>query len=189
MVNYSAEHIVFLYQKCGSMQYAGEPVSQIEHAWQCARHAARAGASKALQLSAWLHDVGHLIVGLEGSPTVDGVNDEHETIGAQVLSTIWGEQVAQPVRLHVMAKRFLVTTKPEYRKKLSDDSIRSLALQGGLMNPLEIDAFQKNPYSKEAILIRVWDDQSKAADRPNQLDLNQQLVALRELMQAINLNE
>ena len=178
-----------LYTKLGLKQYAGEPVNQIEHAWQCGRLAANAGAPLALQLAAWLHDVGHLLVDLPGSPTAEGINDGHEHAGADVLQAIWGSSVAEPVRLHVMAKRYLVTTKPEYRAKLSEDSVRSLALQGGQMNEYEVRAFRAYPYSEHATAIRVWDDLAKSAHPNEPKSFEEQLYQLERLLKAVPLHQ
>jgi phosphonate degradation associated HDIG domain protein len=182
----NSEAVVELYASLGSKQYVGEAVNQIEHAWQCGRLAANAGASPSLQLAAWLHDIGHLIADLPGSPSADGIDDGHEYLGAAALAKIWGDEVAEPVRLHVLAKRFLVTTKPAYRSKLSEDSVRSLALQGGPMNDEELIAFRKNPYGEQAVSIRVWDDLAKSVEPRVPLSLTDKLDQLRFLMTAVS---
>lgn len=155
------DDILQLYTRHGGLAYAGEDVSQWAHGWQCARLAQRAGASPALQLAAWLHDIGHLLTGLPGSPTVDGIDDQHERLGAHALAPLFGPDVAQPVALHVQAKRFLVTTQPDYRLALSPDSVRSLALQGGPMRAHEAAAFSALPHARDALRLRVWDDLGK----------------------------
>jgi predicted HD phosphohydrolase len=177
--------ILSLYASLGEKQYAGEPVNQIEHAWQCGQHAANARAGEALQLAAWLHDVGHLIANVPGSPTVHGIDDRHEHVGADALEKIWGAAVAEPVRLHVLAKRFLVTTRRDYREKLSDDSKRSLELQGGLMSDDEVKAFEASPYSEQAVWIRVWDDLGKTATPKDPQTPDRQLALLGALMQSV----
>jgi predicted HD phosphohydrolase len=63
--------------------------------------------------------------------------------------------VAEPVRLHVQAKRYLVKRNPHYLDRLSDDSRRSLALQGGAMSDAECAAFECSPHHKPALLLRV----------------------------------
>lgn len=150
-----------LYARRGGLAYAGENVSQWVHGWQCARLARQAGASPALQLAAWLHDIGHLLTDLTGSPTVDGIDDQHERLGARTLAPLFGPDVAEPVALHVQAKRFLVTTQPGYRQTLSPDSLRSLALQGGPMQAHEATAFSALPHARDALRLRVWDDLGK----------------------------
>ena len=154
--------IVGLYASKGHLAYDGEGVSQLQHGWQCARLARHAGAAPALQLAAWLHDLGHLMTALTGSPTLQGIDDQHENRAAAVLLPLFGPRVAEPVALHVQAKRCLVATKPEYLRLLSPDSVRSLALQGGPMPIDEARAFLQRPHAPAAMRLRMWDDVAKS---------------------------
>lgn len=174
--------ILELFRSKGDLAYDGEGISQIAHGWQCGQLALQAGASPALQLASWLHDIGHLLSNLEGTPTARGLDDRHEHSGADFLQTLWGPAVAEPVRLHVAAKRYLVATYPQYRAHLSEDSQRSLLLQGGAMALEECVRFQANPYALDAQQLRSWDDQGKrqhwfARDRAQALDELQSLMA------------
>jgi len=153
--------IFALYEQGGDLVYSGESVTQLMHAWQCGRLAEKSGASAALQLASWLHDVGHLWVNLEGTPTLRGHDDEHESIGAQILLPLFGPAVSEPVRLHVQAKRYLISTRETYARKLSPDSVRSLQLQGGTMEPQACAAFEAEPFFADAVKLRVWDDLGK----------------------------
>ncbi len=155
--------LLAVYQAQGHRMYDGEPVTQLEHACQCGYLAEKSGAHSALQLASWLHDVGHLWVNAEGSPTLRGENDAHEEVAARLLMPLFGSAVSEPVRLHVAAKRYMVTTRPTYAKKLSSDSVRSLALQGGLMSEEECAQFELEPYASDALKLRVWDDLAKNA--------------------------
>jgi predicted HD phosphohydrolase len=111
-----------------------------------------------------LHDLGHLLTDLDGTPTLSGVDDGHENGAARLLDALWGPAVAEPVRLHVDAKRYLVATYPHYRVRLSADSLRSLELQGGPMAFDERLKFQASPYALDAQQLRAWDDSGKRAD-------------------------
>ena len=155
------EYFLKLFEERGHLAYSGEGVSQMAHAWQCGQLARNAGAPNALCLAAWLHDVGHLISELPGSPTLDGLDDVHETLGANSVASLWGVEVSEPIRLHVLAKRYLVTTVPGYRQKLSADSQRSLLLQGGPMGSAECAQFEASPYALDAQRLRAWDDAAK----------------------------
>jgi len=55
------EDIERLYAAKGDRMYTGEPVTQLQHALQSADLAERSGASEALVLAAFLHDIGHFI--------------------------------------------------------------------------------------------------------------------------------
>jgi predicted HD phosphohydrolase len=157
------EYFIELYSRQGHVAYAGEPVVHLAHAWQCGQLALYAEASPHLQLACWLHDLGHLL-GPEGlTPTLEGHNDQHELVGADLIESLWGPLVAEPVRLHVQAKRYLVKRNPHYLDRLSEDSRRSLALQGGAMTDAECAAFECSPHHKPALLLRVWDEQAKQA--------------------------
>jgi len=155
--------ILALWQQRGHSAYEGEGVTQLQHGWQCGRLAQRAGAAPALQLAAWLHDLGHLMTGLHGSPTLQGIDDTHETLAARALNRVFGPAVAEPLALHVLAKRYLVTVQPAYRDSLSPDSVRSLALQGGPMAVDDCVAFRTRPHAGDALRLRVWDDLAKDA--------------------------
>jgi len=156
--------VIDLYELKGQLQYHGEAVTQIEHAWQCGQLAKSHGVSPELQLAAWLHDIGHLLSKLDGSPTLFGKDDRHEIIGSKYLSSIFPDAVSKPIELHVDAKRFLVSTEPVYRDQLSLDSIRSLELQGGIMTMDECHHFLSKPYAAESIQLRRWDDLGKESD-------------------------
>src|SRR5262245_12089222 len=106
-----------------SSMYLGEPVSQREHALQAAKFAVMEAATDALVVAALLHDVGYL----DGSTRAS-----HEEEGSGWLGRYFGPDVTEPVRLHVLAKRYLCTVDPAYRRILSRASIHSLERQGGL---------------------------------------------------------
>jgi predicted HD phosphohydrolase len=69
--------------------------------------------------------------------------------------------VIEPIRLHVDAKRALCALEPEYHEALSVDSKRSLALQGGIFDAAETEAFMAKPYAGDAVRVRRWDDAAK----------------------------
>jgi hypothetical protein len=106
------------------------------------------------------------------------------TTGRGSIALAFGPAVAEPVALHVQAKRCLVGMQRGYRDSLSADSIRSLALQGGPMAPMEVDAFLLLPRAKDALRLRAWDDRAKDnALRPATAD--QAIEGLRLLMQEV----
>ena len=71
--------------------------------------------------------------------------------------------VTECVRLHVAAKRYLCATDPDYAARLSAASAHSLQLQGGAMNAAEVLAFESNPFFREAVRVRRWDEAGKVA--------------------------
>lgn len=178
------EDILALFEHKGDIAYDGEGISQLAHAWQCGQLAMRAGASPALQLASYLHDLGHLLSGLDGTPTLAGLDDRHEAIASACLRPLWGDAVAEPVRLHVDAKRFRVARQPQYGASLSEDSRRSLALQGGPLSAQECLAFESNPFAADAQRLRTWDDQGKRMDW-SAASRSAALHALRACMQQV----
>lgn len=159
----SVDRIMDLFEKRGAEAYLGEPVSQQEHALQAAWLAVQEGSSDALVAAALLHDIGHLLGG-EDDPAERGIDGFHEDAGCRWLSRDFGPEVTEPIRLHVAAKRYLCSTEPGYRDSLSAASIRSLGLQGGPFSDGEVRAFEQNPFYRDAVRLRKWDDQAKVPD-------------------------
>ena len=155
------EEIVVLYQSKGGRAYEGEGVTQLEHALQAARLAQAEGASPELVCAALLHDIGHLLNDKGETPTLRGVDDLHQYVALPVLRQHFPESVLGPIRLHVDAKRYLCATRPEYYGGLSEDSKRSLKLQGGVFSPAEAERFIGQPYAQDAVRVRLWDDAAK----------------------------
>lgn len=153
--------IVNLFESRGDSEYGGEAVTQLEHALQAALLAEQEHASAALIAAALLHDVGHLLHDLPDDAPDQGTDDHHENAGGRFLRQLFPETVTEPVRLHVSAKRYLCTVDEAYREQLSHPSIVSLELQGGLMSPDDVAAFEANPFAQEAIRLRRWDDAAK----------------------------
>jgi phosphonate degradation associated HDIG domain protein len=156
------DEIVTLFERRGAEAYFGEPVSQAEHALQAAHLAEEAGASDALVVAALLHDVGHLLHGRDEGIADRGVDGRHEAVGEAWLSQQFGREVAEPVALHVAAKRYLCAVDPAYQAQLSPASVQSLALQGGPFTTEEVAEFERHPHFREAVALRRWDDRAKA---------------------------
>jgi phosphonate degradation associated HDIG domain protein len=155
------EKIVGLYQAKGGRAYEGEGVTQLEHALQSAHAAERAGAPPELVCAALLHDIGHLLNDRGETPTLRGVDDQHQYVALPFLRKIFPEAVFGPIGLHVDAKRYLCATRPGYREALSEDSKRSLELQGGVFSPQDAERFIRQPFAAEAVSVRLWDDAAK----------------------------
>jgi len=147
----------------GSLGYAGEPVTQLEHALQGGLLAEQSGASDALITATFLHDLGHML-NLQGdTPTARGIDDMHQYFVIPFLRGIFGDDVLEPIRLHVDAKRALCALEQDYFVGLSEDSRRSLALQGGIYSASEADRFLGQPFAADAMRLRRWDDRAKLA--------------------------
>lgn len=139
-----------------------EDVTQYEHAVQTAYWAQAQNASDELTVSALLHDIGHLLVD-EHSATVDFLDEDmyHEALAASYLEGLFPKSILDPIRLHVPSKRYICTKQRAYHDTLSEASKRSFQVQGGFMSDQEVEAFEKEPYYKEAVKLRKWDDLGK----------------------------
>jgi phosphonate degradation associated HDIG domain protein len=157
------EDIVGLFAAKGARIYTGEPVTQLEHALQTATLAQNAGADAALITAALLHDLGHMLNDQGGTPTERGIDDVHQYAALPFLRPLFGDDVLEPIRLHVDAKRYLCAKRPGYYAALSADSKRSLALQGGIYSPAGADAFVARAGATRAVELRLWDDAAKTA--------------------------
>lgn len=164
--------LLFEYILAHGSEHYEEDVTQYQHATQSALLAQNAGAIPELITSALLHDIGHMLADdpLEANnPTI--INDFHEELAANYLSPFFPDSVTEPIRLHVPAKRYICTVDPIYYDLLSVASQKSFHLQGGYMSEDEIKAFENNPYYKEAVMVRRWDDLAKDVTLPA-IDIN-----------------
>ena len=159
----SIDDIETLFERRGHEQYAGEPVTQLEHALQTAALAEAAGADDELVTAYLLHDLGHLLQDLGETPTLRGVDDVHQYAALPFLRGLFGERVLGGIQLHVDAKRYLCATRPTYHDSLSEDSRRSLTLQGGVFGADEAAAFMQRAGAADAVQLRLWDDLAKTA--------------------------
>jgi phosphonate degradation associated HDIG domain protein len=156
----------------GDEKYADEGVTQLQHALQCAKLARLEAANVQLVVAALLHDIGH-ILGESDLPSncKQNLDDHHEERGYAFLLQHFGDAVADPVRLHVAAKRYLCTIDSQYAQRLSPTSHKSFLDQGGLMSPEEVEDFRSEPHFEAAVRLRKWDDTAKdPADRGAGLD-------------------
>ena len=155
-----------LFAARGGEQYSGEPVTQLEHALQCAALAEGEGADDELVTAALLHDLGHLLHDLGETPTMQGIDDIHQYRALPFLRGTFGSKVLDPIRLHVDAKRYLCAMRDGYFAALSEDSKRSLGLQGGIFNEGQAEAFISQPGAANAVRLRLWDDAAKFPGMP-----------------------
>jgi gamma-butyrobetaine dioxygenase len=153
--------IARLFATVGTSDYLGEPVSQAAHMLQAAALAEAAGVGPPLIAAALLHDVGHFTGLVTGQDLMRGTDNRHSDAGAEWLGQWFGEEVTEPVRLHVAAKRYLCAVEPGYSDTLSPASVHTLRVQGGPMSPSEAAAFEALPAAGAALRLRRWDDAAK----------------------------
>jgi phosphonate degradation associated HDIG domain protein len=183
---FSVEQIKLLFETKGDKLY-GESINQIEHALQCAQLAEDSGAEQSLIIAALLHDVGHLQHKDSISAFQQGIDDAHELIGAKYLESRFGQEVSEPVKLHVDAKRYLCSIDTGYWDLLSTQSKQTLEIQGGPMNESEAQRFAENPYAEAAVCLRKWDDIGKQPNKKTQ-PLSHFLEITEKYLQVISNN-
>lgn len=156
-----ADEVFAIFERRGSAAYFGERVSMTEHSLQAAYFAREQSAPSALVVAALLHDIGHLVEDVPDDLADWATDAHHEEVGARWLARRMRAEVAEPVRLHVPAKRYLCATDPGYVAMLSQASIVTLELQGGPMTQPELLQFETEPFHLQAVQVRRWDDQGK----------------------------
>jgi len=156
---YTCYHkLLNLYTKSGHGLYTiGEPLTILQHSIECAKYQLETQQPE-LIAAALLHDIGHIL-----KTPIDpnlGIDDKHEIIGANFLSAMgFSENITKPIKMHVDAKRYLCYKNPLY--EMSSGSKISLNLQGGPMSKYEALEFEKTKFFKEAIKLRIADDNAK----------------------------
>jgi len=148
-----------------SRGYIGESISQLEHGLQAAHFATLAHAEPAAVIAALFHDIGHLCADSSTSQMDDYGVVHHEEVGAEfLLSNGYPSAVAELVRGHVKAKRYLVSKNENYGTWLSPASKATLVHQGGPMKEGEALAFEADLNFKLMIKVRQWDEMAKETD-------------------------
>ena len=112
--------------------YIGEKVTMSEHMIQSAMLAEKAKCNDNLVCSCLLHDYGHFIIEDPDSLVKNNKDGEHESIGYEYLKNFFKKEVVEPIKYHVLAKRYLARNK-KYYNHLSEASKVSLKLQGGIL--------------------------------------------------------
>lgn len=157
------DFILNLFAHRGAQEYMGEAVTMSQHMEQSAACAVADGAPDSLVVAALLHDIGHFIGEHPIEALENGIDNVHEEAGARYLEPFFPASITEPIRLHVAAKRYLSATDKDYFGELSDASVNSLKVQGGPMSPAEVERFEANPYHKQAVKLRLYDDDGKIA--------------------------
>lgn len=163
-----AEEIISLYEIHGGSDYAGEPVTQLQHMVQAGILARKQGYDEDVILAAFLHDVGHISEAANGENEMNGFGiKDHEEIGAEFLfEKGFSEKIVRLVASHVEAKRYLTFADPGYYSQLSEASKITLNFQGGMMDEEEARKFEQDPLFPMIIKMRKWDEEAKVVDAP-----------------------
>ena len=140
--------------------YIGEKVTIAEHMIQSAMVAEKTKSKESLICSSLLHDYGHFIVDDPDGLVKNNQDGKHEDIGYEYLKKFFKKDIVEPIKHHVLAKRYLARDK-KYYNKLSEASKVSLKLQGGVLNSKEAKIFEKDEFFKDSIKLRKFDEAAK----------------------------
>jgi predicted HD phosphohydrolase len=98
---------------------------------------------------------------MSGTPSAEGIDDVHQYRVVPFLRGLFPDEVIDAIANHVDAKRYLCATRAGYHAALSEDSKRSLQLQGGVFSAEQAQSFISRPGAEGAVRLRLWDDQAK----------------------------
>ena len=143
--------------------YIGEKLTISEHMIQTAMIAENAKSTNNLICSCLLHDYGHFILEDPDELVKKKIDGKHEDIGYEYLKNFFKKEVVEPIKYHVLAKRYLAKEK-KYFNLLSEASKISLKLQGGVLNKKESKEFEKKDFFKQTIKLRKFDEVAKRTD-------------------------
>ena len=140
--------------------YIGEKITISEHMIQSAMLAEKSKSNDDLICSCLLHDYGHFIIDDPDELVKNDKDGYHESMGYEYLKSFFKKEIVEPIKYHVLAKRYLARNK-KYYNLLSDASKISLKLQGGILNKKESNEFEKMPFFKNTIKLRKFDELAK----------------------------
>jgi len=140
--------------------YIGEKITITEHMIQTAMLAEKNNCSSTLVCSSLLHDYGHFILEKPEDLVIKLKDGRHEEVGYEFLKKYFIKSVVEPIKYHVMAKKYLARDK-KYYLTLSEASKISLKLQGGIFNDGEAKEFEKNEFFKSSVKLRKFDENAK----------------------------
>ena len=140
--------------------YIGESITIAEHMIQSAMMAEKSKSNNNLVCACLLHDYGHFILDNPDELVRKKQDGKHEEIGYEYLKKFFKKEIVEPIKHHVIAKRYLAREK-KYFDRLSEASVVSLELQGGVLDTKEAKLFENQEFFKEAIMLRKFDETAK----------------------------
>ena len=140
--------------------YIGEKVTMTEHMIQTAMLAEKNNSSSSLICASLLHDYGHFILENPDDLVKKEKDGKHEELGYKFLKKYFINDVVEPIKYHVKAKKYLARDK-KYYDCLSEASKKSLKFQGGIMTDEEAKEFESVKFFENSIKLRKFDEVAK----------------------------
>ena len=91
--------------------YIGENVTIAEHMIQSAMMAEKSKSNNNLVCACLLHDYGHFILDNPDELVRKKQDGKHEEIGYEYLKKFFKKEIVEPIKHHVIAKRYLARDK------------------------------------------------------------------------------
>jgi predicted HD phosphohydrolase len=127
-------------------------VDLLAHGLQCAANLAASHPDDVeLQVAGLAHDIGWVV----------DPESPHDRLGAALLTPLLGDRVGVLVGGHVLAKRYLVATDPDYLGLLSVRSVETLGFQGGAADDDACARLDADPHRDAIVALRRADDRAK----------------------------
>ncbi len=131
-----------------------------EHMIQTAMLAEKNNSSSSLICASLLHDYGHFILENPDDLVKKEKDGEHEELGYKFLKKYFINDVVEPIKYHVKAKKYLARDK-KYYDCLSEASKKSLKFQGGIMTDEEAKEFESVKFFENSIKLMKFDEVAK----------------------------
>ena len=165
--NYIINNILDLYKNYGNTFY-DKNITQTQHAFATMNMAIQNSQPEYLQLTSFLHDIGHLILNeSDNNQNFLQTNLHHELVAYNFLKQYFPDKITKPILNHVYAKRYLCSKFKYYYDDLSQSSKKSFKLQGGFLNQYSINKFEKTSYFNDTIILRRYEDIAKKHNHDN----------------------
>ncbi len=168
MVLNNVDEIMELCTTYWENQYRGEPVFQAGQMGQSEELEMDDCYDREVILAAFLSDLGILPERIKADENKNGSGSiNHEKLLADYLSEKgFSDKITKLVASQVQAKRYFIYKCPEYQNQLSEACIKTLSLNGGIMNNEEAMQFENDELFNLHIQLRNLDEHAKQKNRP-----------------------
>lgn len=140
-------------------------VSVLDHACRTAELARLDGAADTDITAALLHDIGMLMLD-DQCCNAAKLEENAIALGSSWLARRFPGRVSEPVRLSIMAKRWLLAIDRRFRVEISEDSFRRLAEQGGPLIAAERGRLEQHANWQQALALARWHERARISDAP-----------------------
>ena len=177
--------VVFdLYDRFGGEDYMDGAVTQLDHMFQTAKRAEGEGYNEEIILSAFFHDIGHLIsYTFKASNSNGECSIDYGKVGAEYLQGLgFSENICNMVRSQLQTKRYLNYKFYNCDQNRSSASIVNPEQKETVMNAVEARVFECNPMHLLYIKLLEWDNMAIIGNVAGASTAKYQQMALKHLL-------